>query len=366
MTTSHLPQENREDADRNESQPAAGRRQGEGGLPEGFDISVIICTYNRCELLKKAVASLLAQQCGALRYEILIVDNHSSDATRQVCEAFVAQPEIAVRYLFEPQQGVSFARNTGIRQAKAPILAFCDDDVCVSRDWLAAIKRAFDEHPEIAGVGGKVVPLWQEQAPAWLTRQHWMPLALQDYGEEALRIDGENRLCLITANLALRRQVFERTGLFSPTLQRVKNGIGSMEDHELHVRLWEAGYQELYRPEIVVGAVVQAERLTREYHRRWHKGHGYFYALMRDAEFERSAARWFDVPAHLYKSAFLDLLQWGKNRLLQNHQEAFACEVRLAFFFGFLEQRLATYRNSETSPVLRKLASLLIVATGTR
>jgi glycosyltransferase involved in cell wall biosynthesis len=343
--------------------PQPGRAPGAG---EEFDISVILCTYNRCELLARAIDSLLAQECPGLRYELLIVDNHSADATRQVCEAYVRRQAIPLRYLHEAQQGVSFARNTGIRQAKAPILAFCDDDVCVSSDWLASIKRAFDEHPEIAGVGGRVLPLWQQEAPAWLTRQHWMPLALQDYGEAAVVVDSGNRLCLITANLALRREVFETTGFFSPALQRVKDGIGSMEDHELHVRLWAAGYRELYVPEVVVRALVQPERLSREYHRRWHRGHGYFYALMADPEFERSALRLFDVPGHLWKSALFDLLRWGRHRLLRNHREAFASEVRLGFFIGFLRQRLAQARQTKGSPMLRRLAALLISAADPR
>jgi glycosyltransferase involved in cell wall biosynthesis len=345
MTTSPLSPSDRKDA-----KPDAVQRQGRGGrLSASPDISVIICTYNRSDLLSRAIESLLAQDCAGLRYELLVVDNHSTDATRQICEAFVARREIAVRYLFEPEQGVSYARNTGIREAKAPVLAFSDDDVCVSRDWLAAIKRAFDEHKEIAGVGGKVLPIWQQTPPPWLTRSHWMPLALQDYGDAALRVDAGNPLCLITANLALRRQVFERIGLFSPTLQRVKNSIGSMEDHELHSRLWKAGYQEIYRPDVVVGAVVEPERLTREYHRRWHKGHGHFYALMRDPEFESSVGRLFDVPAHLYKQALLDGLGWSADRLSRNHQQAYGRENRLWFFYGFLQQRLATLRGSEKS-----------------
>jgi glycosyltransferase involved in cell wall biosynthesis len=359
MTSSPFSQTSRDKG----SETGTNNRQGRDNLSERLDISVIICTYNRCDLLKQTIESVLSQDCGQVRYELLIVDNHSSDETRQTCEALLADCHISAHYLFEPEQGVSFARNTGIRHAKAPILAFSDDDVCVSRNWIAGIKRAFDEHPEITGIGGKVLPLWQKEAPAWLTRQHWMPLALQDYGDAPLQIDASNPLCLITANLALRREIFERIGLFSPTLQRVKNGIGSMEDHELHVRLWDAGYKEMYIPEILVGALVQPERLTKQYHRKWHKGHGYFYALMRDAEFERSAARLFDVPGHLYKSAFFDLLQWSKNRLLQKDEEALAREINLCFFYGFLQQRLASDRRSENPSALRRLASFLISAT---
>jgi glycosyltransferase involved in cell wall biosynthesis len=150
-------------------------------LNEPFDISVIICTYNRCDLLKKSIESLLSQECDQVRYELIIVDNNSADQTKQMCQSILSLCDLPVRYIFEPQQGVSYARNAGIAQAKAPILAFSDDDVWVSKNWIASIKRAFDEHPEIAAIGGKVLPEWQEKPPKWLTRKHWTPLALQDY-----------------------------------------------------------------------------------------------------------------------------------------------------------------------------------------
>jgi glucosyl-dolichyl phosphate glucuronosyltransferase len=327
-------------------------------MTEPIDISVILCTYNRCELLKKAVASILAQDCPDLRYELIIADNNSSDQTREVCESFKSE-SVPVHYIFVPEQGVSYARNAAIARAKAPILAFFDDDVCVSRNWLATIKRAFDDHPELAGIGGKVLPEWTVKPPRWLTSRHWAPLALQDYGDQPMTVDKDNALCLVAANLALRRRVFDRIGLFSPTLQRVRNSIGSMEDHELHVRLWEAGLQERYVPGVVVTTAVQTDRLTKSYHRKWHKGHGHFYALMRDPETERSTMRLFDVPAHLYKRAFLNLLQWVKNQSTKDAEKIFHNETTLCFFIGFFLQRLKTCLGLGRFPEKRQLVSSL-------
>jgi glycosyltransferase involved in cell wall biosynthesis len=328
-------------------------------MDESLDVSVIICTYNRCDLLKKALESLLAQECTAVSYEILIVDNNSTDQTRHVCDEFLAQCQIPARYLFEPKQGVAYARNTAILEAKAPILAFTDDDVCVDRKWIARIKRAFDACTEASGIGGKVLPRWEDELPSWLTREHWAPLALQDYGDAPKLIRADNPLCLVAANLAVRRQVFDRTGLFSPTLQRVKNSIGSMEDHEFHLCLWEAGYQEMYLPDLVVYAEIQPERLTKSYHRRWHEGHGHFYALLRDQQFESSLARLFDVPAHLYKQAIVNTLQWLIYRLAGKSSQAFACEVRLYFFAGFFRTRRDAFRRSNHHGIIREIAAFL-------
>lgn len=323
------------------------------------DISVILCTYNRCDLLQEALKALLAQQSDGARYEVLVVDNRSTDRTRQVCEEMLAQSTAPTRYLFEPQQGVSYARNTAIRSARAPILAFSDDDVCVRADWVAGIKRAFDAHPQVVGIGGRVLPKWRAAPPRWLTRRHWTPLALQDYGDEPLVIDSRNPLCLVAANLALRRAVFDELGLFSPALQRVKDGIGSMEDLELHMRLWAAGHQEMYVPDVVATATVQTERLTQTYHRRWYRGNGRFYAQLRAAEFEQSAARLFDVPAHLYRQACGDVWRWGAHRLRGNEEEALLCEARLAFFAGFFGERRRMFRRSQHRGQLRDLFAFL-------
>ena len=90
-----------------------------------------------------------------------------------------------------------------------------------------------------------------------------------------------NPLCLVSANLAFRSEAFEETGLFAPHLQRVKNSIGSMEDAELLERFWRTGRDVVYVPDLRVVTDVPAERMTKSYHRRWHTGHGYFFAIMR-------------------------------------------------------------------------------------
>ena len=318
-----------------------------------FDVSVILCTYNRCALLPKAIESLLAQEGSGVQYELLVVDNNSTDRTREVCETLLSQSRIPARYIFEPKQGVSYARNAALAVAKAPIIAFTDDDVCVSRDWVAGIKRTFDAYPAIDGIGGKVLPRWSEAPPAWLTRRHWTPLALQDYGDVPLPVGAANPLCLVAANLAVRREVFDRIGFFAPDLQRVQNGIGSMEDLELHLRLWAAGGEELYVPDVVVTAPVQPERLTKEYHRRWYRGNGRFYALLHDPDFERSVARLFDVPAHLYRQTLTDVLQMVRYRLSGNEEEAFLRETRQQFFAGFFHERRKAFRRSDHPGLLR-------------
>jgi glycosyltransferase involved in cell wall biosynthesis len=318
-------------------------------MEEAPDLSVIVSTYNRCALLPGALESVLAGHEG-VRYEVVVVDNNSTDGTRQVVESLIARGHTNLRYLFEERQGVSYARNTGIRAARAPIVAFFDDDVRLSPGGLAMIKRAFDEHPEVDFVGGKVLPEQDLCFPRWLTRDHWSPLAIQEYGEAQFYVDPRRPVCLISANLACRRAVFERIGYFSPALQLIKDTPGSTEDHELILRLWAAGMKGLYLPDLVAITPVPPDRLTKAYHRRWHSGHGRRYALMRTSEIEGTeAGRLFDVPAHLYRQALLDVAAWARFAVAGDFDRAFPREARLRFFAGFFKQRrrdwLATRRH---------------------
>jgi glucosyl-dolichyl phosphate glucuronosyltransferase len=332
-------------------------------MDEQFDVTVIIATYNRADMLPGALESVLAQDAGGVRYEVIVVDNNSPDQTREVVESIIARRSPSapnLRYLFEGQQGVAHARNTAIGFARAPIIAFTDDDVRVAPDWVAMIKRSFDEHPEIDCIGGKVLPIWRAEPPAWLTHKHWSPLALTDYGETFIRTNTEWPRCLVTANASFRREVFDRIGLFEPACQRVKDGIGSTEDHELQIRFWNAGGQGLYDPRLVVHADVQPERMTKTYHRRWHTGHGRFFAVMRLEEIEIADVRLFDVPAHLYRQALMDVGRWPIYALLRRQVKAFEIETNLRFFLGFYRERSREFRaHAPHRSTLREFANFV-------
>ncbi len=300
-------------------------------------VSVVLCTFNRATLLAGALAAL-AEQADAPPYEVVVVDNNSTDGTRCVVETFAASG--LVRYVHEPAQGLSYARNLGVATASADILAFTDDDVRVAPTWIASIARAFDEHAEIDMIGGKVEPEWQAEPPAWLGQTGHAPLALVDYGAAPLRITPAVPRCLIGANVAIRRSALERVRGFSPRLQRVGEGIGSTEDHDFQMRLLEAGGAALYDPRIAARAIVPRERLSKRYHRAWHQGHGRFYALMRDPLFERSRAALFGVPAHVYRRAFGEASAWAVSLLRGRPSAAFAHELQLRFLAAFARQRI--------------------------
>ena len=313
-------------------------------MSEAFDISVVITTYNRCRVLPGALASVLRQEAASVRYEVIVVDNNSTDQTRQVVDRFIEDGNGNLRCVFEGRQGISYGRNAGIAAARAPIIAFTDDDVRVAPDWVTQIKRAFDEHPDADCVGGKVLPRWPAAPPGWLTRQHWWPLPLVDYGELPRRSDAERPLLLPTANASFRRGLFERIGLFAPE-------FSGREDHELLVRLWRAGLHGIYVPGVVVEAEVDIERLTKRYHRRWHSITGHFNSLMRINETvgpdgqlieeAENAARLFGVPGFLYRELMIESARWARAMALGRTSVAFDHESRVHYLVSYIRTRYA-------------------------
>lgn len=302
-------------------------------------LAIVLPTHNRAASLRRALRSIVAQLPDSPGVSVIVVDNNSSDETPAVCREFPSR----VRYVKEPRQGLSYARNTGVAIAAADghddIVAFVDDDVEAAPGWLAALVRGFEEHPEADCVGGRVLPDRADRLPSWLTHDHWGPLALQDHGDHVRVFDEGSTTGLIGANVAFRGDVFRRIGGFSPDVQRVKDGIGSTEDHEFLRRLYAAGGKALYTPAAVVITEVPTDRMTRRYHRRWHRGHGHFHALMRTPEVERARGRFLGVPLHLFRSAVRDALTWTRLRIAGDAARAFAAETRLWFFSGFLVGR---------------------------
>jgi len=322
-------------------------------------------------MLVGALESVLAQDAGGVRYEFIVVDNNSPDRTREVVESFIGRGHGHMRYVFEGKQGLSHARNAGIAQARAPIIAFTDDDVRVARDWVSRIKRTFDEHPEVSYVGGKVLPIWEGAPPAWLTGEHWAPLAITDCGDEAFYVNAVQPFCLVGANLSVRRAVFDEIGLFTPKFQRVKDHIGSTEDHEFQLRLWRTGRQGLYVPEVVVSAEVQADRLEKAYHRRWHTGHGHYCAMMRLEEVIQADGglgnaphdmrTLFGVAGYTYRELLIHGKLWIAASLRGQESRALVHENRIRHLRSYIHQR---YEEKAAEPNHSALAEIVAFAKG--
>jgi len=225
-------------------------------------ISVICCTYNRDRVFEDTIRSFLDCGTDGIDHELLLIDNNSTDKTREIGEGFGARYP-GIRYMNEPSQGHPLAKNRGIRESRGEIVAFVDDDVFFVSGWLKALASAFERHPEIACIGGKVVPHFEAERPPWIEDEMLWIYGVTRYGD----LEKEIRFpdIPIGCNMAFRRPVFEKIGDFHMSLGR-KPGIllSGDEDHFL-LRAERAGLKTLYAPEVRVSHRVPPARLTRDW-----------------------------------------------------------------------------------------------------
>lgn len=302
-----------------------------------MDISVIISTYNRCDLLGRAISSILAQEPGTPDFELIVVDNNSTDSTRSVVESFLTK-DPRVQYVFEKRQGLSFGRNAGLSAAQGKLIIYTDDDVIVTPNWVRNFYQAFLCHPDADFLGGKVLPIWETEPEPWLDALA-PPLALQDMGDKPVKVTLHHQRCLIGACLGIRRSTFDKAGLFDPATQRVGDTIGSTEDYDWELSVWKSGGYGLYVPDIVCSAEVSAKRMRKSYHRRWHLGHGKFNAISRRPEYEGGKFRILDVPAFIYRQFVESLVKSALLHIRGQKRDAFYHETFLFFYYGFIRQR---------------------------
>lgn len=238
-----------------------------------MDLTVVLCTYNRADSLAIALTSLAAMTLPkSVGWEVLIVDNNSQDGTCEVCADFCRRYSPRFRYLFESQQGLSYARNSGIRGARGQIIAFTDDDVTVETTWLQNLTSEL-QNGKCAGAGGRILPRGPFVRPKWLSEEAFRMggvLPLFDLGDAR----GALAQAPYGANMAYRKILFEKHGYFRGDLGRQGNSLLSGEEAEFGGRLLRAGELLTYEPDAVVYHDVSEERLTKRYFLNWWFGLG--------------------------------------------------------------------------------------------
>lgn len=298
-----------------------------------MDLSVIICTHNRASSLKHTLEELRRQEVpGNLPWELLIVDNNSHDSTREVVANFARQTHVPCIYVWEPRQGLSCARNTGIENAKGAIIAFTDDDVSPAEGWIRSIvdvmrQRAAD------GVGGRILPQWPFLPPGWLVQDPTLlaHLALID-SEQCRRIESGKSAQIFGANMAFRRELFQELGTFDVGLGRVGSKLYSHDEKEFVDRAVAAGKLIIYEPRIQVWHRIAPERLQKRYFRKWSLDDGEKRAM----RFESSKHfKPFGIPARVWARILRDLFRWFWS-LLRGSPKSFRRETKLWFHVGFI------------------------------
>lgn len=231
-----------------------------------LQISAIICTYSNASLLRRTLDSLVKQTLPPQDYEIIVVDNNSTDNTPEVVRDFQERSSHQIHYVLETTQGLSAARNTGVQQSSGPIISFIDDDAEAAPDWLAAVVGAFHRNPDAWGVGGNTFAIWDAERPAWLTDDFLGNLSIQDRGPKERKLTlYEN---ILGTNCSFRREVFAEVGYFPTDLGRVGKSLLAGEEVELCRRIHSQGKSMYHVPDVVVFHHVTPERMTRSYFRK--------------------------------------------------------------------------------------------------
>ncbi|QSA98439.1 glycosyltransferase [Methylococcus sp. EFPC2] len=229
-------------------------------------ISIIVCTYNRADSLVSTLQALVNLRVPpGLEWEVIVVDNNSHDDTSEIVRSKQASfPQL--RYLFEQRQGLSHARNSGIAAARGELLLFTDDDVQPEPDWVVEVLQGMEKYDATA-CGGYIAPLWDSPPPSWLTERLYGFLAIKT-DERERRILKESEFPF-GANMAFRREVFSRFGVFDPDLGRKGSVLAGCEEFDLIGRLIASSEVVVYLPDARVHHRVEAFRTRKSYFRKW-------------------------------------------------------------------------------------------------
>jgi len=233
-------------------------------------LSVIIPTRNRADLLQLALQSLQTQTLSAGSFEVLVIDNGSTDNTKQIVTAF-QQKLINIRYFFDSTPGLHVGRHLGMKMAKSDILVYADDDIEAFPTWLEAIASTFQD-PDVALVGGKNLPKFESEPPGWIQKM-WKKdrhgnrilgyLSILDLGEEKKKI---NPYHVFGCNFSIRKSILLAARGFHPD-SVPQDLIRYRGDGETYISefIEKEGMLTIYHPKASVYHAVPKERLTLAY-----------------------------------------------------------------------------------------------------
>jgi glucosyl-dolichyl phosphate glucuronosyltransferase len=299
-----------------------------------MDLSVILCTHNRCDSLATSIHSIVEQQgLQGVRWELVVVDNASNDDTTVVVAELAVGSPVPIRCVREPRLGLSRARNRGIASTCAPVLAFTDDDIVAETSWLDALWSTMQQN-QCDVVGGRIRLLTQHPVPVWVDARLLGCLGALDLGEHPVTMDG-NTLYPFGANMMFDRRAFRRAGAgFDERLGRRGGGrrwweLLKGEEQELVERIVRAGGRALYCPDAVVWHRVAAEQVNKKRFRSLFFASGYQFVMTHG------------VPLKPTRSSFsLEVLgktlRYVARRVREGADSSFGGQLDVCFLVGML------------------------------
>lgn len=237
-------------------------------------LSLIICTYNRDKYLYGALQRIAENGYPVDAYEIVLVNNMSTDNTESECQRFQNDyPGIDFRYFLETQQGLSFARNRGIQESRGDTLVFLDDDSYIQPNYLINLQHQLEVCPDADAFGGKIDPVFESgEAPKWLSKWNYSWVSAIDLGDKVCQFKG--KAFPIGANMGIKKAMLSKIGVFNTELGRSKKNLMGGEEKDLFERIRQQGGNIYYFPDVAVQHVIPPSRTTIDYVKRLGEGVG--------------------------------------------------------------------------------------------
>lgn len=301
-----------------------------------MQLTVIVCTYNRAAILPRCLGGLARQQdVDGFDWEVLVVDNNSTDSTRATVASLADALPIRIRYTFEPQQGLNHARNRGAQESQATYFGYIDDDIEASPHWLSALHGALTTNDADA-VGGRIHLDPAIELPRWIQPELFGFLGHQDFGEEPFQMDGVRRYPY-GGNMFFHRRVIDRIGLFNPRLGRRGSGRkrgelfkGAETDYFERLAA-HGGARIFYEPRAIVYHQVQPFQLTKKYFRTIHYNAGYQRALHDGQTFRRTL---LGIPLFLFPQLGRSAMSYLGRVIAEGPDLAFRQQMTVGHFVG--------------------------------
>jgi glycosyltransferase involved in cell wall biosynthesis len=303
-----------------------------------MDFTVIICTYNRSNNLPDCFKALEDQQnVEELDWEVLLVDNNSSDDTKEVVMNYANKSMIKIRYVHEKQQGLNYARNLGMREVRGEYFSYVDDDILVNKVWLRSIYDAFINNNADA-VGGRIHLDKSIKLPKWILPDMYGFLGYQDLGEVPFQMDGKKNYPF-GGNMAFSRKITKKVGLFNPKLGRKGEGKARKElfkgaETDYFHRLSDIeNHRIFYAPDAIVYHQIQDFQLEKKYFRTIHFNAGFQKAFFDDTSYNRLIA---GVPLFLYGQFFRNAGKYLVQVIQKGSDQAFRQQMTTGNFLGMI------------------------------
>lgn len=315
-------------------------------------ISIIIPTHNRADQLKNVIESIVHLKQEA-EFEIVVVDNNSTDNTKEVVESY----SDFARYVFEKRTSFTRARNTGEENATGDILLYLDDDVIVNLGSLKKIVEVFTLHPDCGVIAGKILPKFIGTPPQWTLDCQKSFDGWSLYNPEQmhnLREDFQEVTWAAGPMMAVRRSVYKMVGGFPPDTIGVETNKGPKSFNKLYIgpgdcglcsMIRDAGFKVYYSSDISVYHIIPPIRFTIGFWRSRLIGEGYYTAIAQRAFFKLSKIetliKFLDYQAHYYQfeKRLLSKLNSFKNRnsKLLSFEGMFPEELWVLYYKAYLD-----------------------------